>query len=112
MNDISGAFEICDHRYGASAEGFENHARAIVAKRRKHEHISGSEAVEGLRMAEPAAEENSVLNPKRLRKMLEAVSLWPITHHRKAGQAAAQKGSRRAQSQVTSLSGNQAANEN
>src|SRR6266576_1111074 len=112
MNDISGAAEVRDKWYSASGEGFENYARTIVAKRWKHEHISRSEVLEDFRMTEPAAEENSLFNPKRPRQLLEAVPLWPITHHRKAGQVAAQKGSRRAQSKITSLSGNQPTNEN
>src|SRR5438552_12002831 len=111
MNDISGATEVSDHTYGASAEGFENYARTIVAKRWKHEHISRSEVLEDFRMTEPAAEENGLLNPKRPRQLLEAVPLGAITDHGKAGQIAAQKGSRRAQSKITSLPGNQATNE-
>src|SRR5436309_8521724 len=106
MNDISGPAEVRDYRDGASAEGFENYACAIVAKRWKHEHISRSEVIEDLRMAERAAEENSLLNTKRPCQMLEAVSLWSIADHGKAGQIAAQNGSRRAQSKITSLSGN------
>src|SRR5687767_9558939 len=111
MNDISGAAEVCDHGHSTTGERFEYDACAIVAKRRKHEHISRSEALEGFRMTEPAAELNGVLNPKRLRQLLEAVPLWTITDHREAGQIAPQKGSRRAQSQITRLPGNQAADE-
>src|SRR6266446_3955247 len=112
MNDISGAAEVRDHRNGASAEGFENYACTIVAKRWKHEHISRSEVLEDFRVTEPAAEENSLLNPKRPRQLLEAVPLWTIADHGKSGQIAAQKRSRRAQSKITSLPGNQAANKN
>src|SRR5207302_8397855 len=112
MNDISGAAEVHDHRYGASAERFENYACTIVAKRWKHEHISRSEVLEDFRMTEPPAEENSLLDPKGSHKLLKAVPLRSVTDHRKAGQIAAQKGSRRAQSKITSLPGNQAADEN
>src|SRR5881227_4167557 len=100
MNDISGPAEVRDHRDGASAEGFENYACAIVANRWKHEHISRSEVLEDFRMAERAAEENSLLNTKRPRQLLEAVPLWTIADHGKAGQIAAQNGSRRAQSKI------------
>src|SRR4029453_13784272 len=111
MNDIPGATEVRDHRYSASAKGFEHYACPIAAKRWKHEHISRSELLEDLRMTEPAAEENSLLNPKRPRQLLEAVPVPAITNHGKAGQIAAQKWSRRAQSKITSFSGNQATNE-
>src|SRR5439155_6300127 len=67
---------------------------------------------EDFRMAEPATEQNSLLDPKRPGQLLEAAPLWAIADHGKAGQIASQKGSRRAQSKITSLSGNQAANEN
>src|SRR5206468_8649624 len=49
--------------------------------------------------------------PKRPRQLLEAVSLRAIADHGKAGQITAQKGSRRTQSKITSLPGNQATNE-
>src|SRR5437870_7393239 len=111
MNNISGPAEVRDHRDGASAEGFENYACTIVAKRWKHEHISRSEVLEDFRMTEPPAEENSLLDPKGSHKLLKAVPLRSVTDHRKAGQIAAQKGSRRAQSKITSLPGNQAADE-
>src|SRR5437016_3262943 len=112
MNDISGAAEVRDHRYGASAEGFENYASTIVAKRRKHEHISRSEVLEDFLMTQPAAEENGLLNPKRPCQLPEAVPLRAITDHGKAGQIASQKGRSCAESKITSLAGNQAANEN
>src|SRR5262249_55298413 len=111
MNDISGAAEVRDHGYTSGAEGFENYACTIIAKRWKHEQISRSEAFEDFRMAEPAAERNILLDPKRSCKLLEAVSLRTITDHGEAGQVTAQKGSCRAQSKITSFPGNQAANE-
>jgi hypothetical protein len=64
MNDISGAAEVRDDRHSASGEGFENYACTIVAKRWKNEHISRSKVFEDFRMAEPAAEENSLFNSK------------------------------------------------
>jgi hypothetical protein len=111
MNDISRAAEVRDHGYGASAKGFENYAGAIVAKRWKHEHISRSEVLEDFRMAEPAAKRHSLLDPKGFCEPLETVSLPAIADHGNAGQIAAQKGRRRAQSKITSLSGDQAADE-
>ena len=63
-------------------------------------------------MAEPAAERNSLLDSKGSRKLLEAAPLRAIADHGKAGQIASQKGSSRAQSKITSLPGNQAADEN
>src|SRR5262249_48193406 len=77
----------------------------------KHEQIGISEALEDFCMAEPAAERNSLLDPKGSCKLLEAVSLRAIADHGKAGQVAAQKRSRRAQTKITSFPGNQAANE-
>jgi hypothetical protein len=111
MNDISGAAEVRDHRYSASAEGFENYARTIVAKRWKHEHISRSEVLEDFLMTEPPTEGNSFLDPKGSCKLLEEISIRAIADHGEAGQIASQKGSRCAQSKITSLPGNQAANE-
>ena len=63
-------------------------------------------------MADPAAEGNSLLDPKGSRKLLETVPLRAIADHGEAGQIASQKGSRRAQSQIASLAGNQAPDEN
>src|SRR4029453_19492078 len=88
MNDISRAAEVRDHRYTSGAEGFENYACTIVAKRWKHEQISRSEALEDFLMAEPAAEGNSLLDPKGSCKLLEAVSLGAVADHRKPGQVA------------------------
>ena len=112
MNDIPGSAEVRDNRYGASGERFENYARTIVAKGWKHEHISRSEVLEDFRMAEPAAERNSLLDSKGSCQLLEAVPLRAIADHSKAGQITSQKGSSCAQSKITSLPGNQAANEN
>src|SRR4029453_7326757 len=106
MNDISGAAEVRDHRYGASAESFENYARTIVAKRWKHQYISRSEVFEDFRVAKPAAEENSLLDPKAPCKVPEAVPLRTIADHGKPGQITAQKRSRRPQSKITRLPGN------
>ena len=106
MNDISRPAEVRNNGYGTSGERFENYACTIVAKRWKHQRISSSKVLEDVRMTEPAAEEDSLLDTKRPRQLLEAVPLWTITDHRKAGQTAAQKGSRRAQSKITSLPGN------
>src|SRR5262245_34612722 len=106
MNNISGATEVCDYRYGASAESFENYACAIVAQRWKHEYISRSQAFENFRMAEPATEENSLLDTKAPCKVPEAVPLRTIADHGKPGQITAQKRSRRPQSKITRLPGN------
>src|SRR6266550_6296383 len=112
MNDISRPAEVRDNGYGASGERFENYACAVVANGWKQHHVSGSQAPEDFRMADPPAERNSLLDPKGSHELLKAVPLWAITDHRKAGQIAAQKGSRRAQSKITSLPGNQPTNEN
>jgi hypothetical protein len=111
MDDISGAAEVRDHGYGTGAESFENYARTIVAKRWKHQYVSRAKMFEDFRVAKPAAEENSLLDPKRPRKVPEAVPLWTIANHGKPGQIASQKGRSCAQSKITSLTGNQAANE-
>src|SRR5271163_4493284 len=104
MNDISGAAEIHDHRYNADREGLKDHASAEVADRRKHHHISRSQARQDLRMAKPTAEGNSLLDPKESHKLLEALPLRAIAYHGKAGQIVSQEGSSRAQSEVTCLS--------
>jgi hypothetical protein len=57
-------------------------------------------------MAEPAAKENSVLDPKGSRKLLEAVPLRAIADDGKARQITSQEGSRRAQGKITGLPGN------
>ena len=62
-------------------------------------------------MANPTTEGNSLLDPKGLRKLFKPVPLRAIAEHGKAGQIASQKGSSRAQSEITSLAGNQPANE-
>ena len=111
MNDISGSAEVDDHRYGAAGESFEDHARTVVAKGWKHEHISRSQAPEDFRMAEPAAEGNSLLDSKRSCELLETLPLRAVTDHGEAGQIVSQKGSSPAQSKIASLPGNQAANE-
>lgn len=88
MNDISGTAKVRDHGYSARAESFENYACTIVAKRWKQEHISRSQVPEDFPMAEPAAEDNSLLNPKRPGKLLEAAPLRAIADHGKPGQIA------------------------
>ena len=108
MNDISGPAEVRDHRYGATGESFENHACTVVANGWKHKHIRRSQAPEDFRMAEPAAEGNSLLDPKGFHKLLKAVPLRAIADHGKAGQIVSQKRSSRAQSEITGLPGNQA----
>src|SRR5258705_5661673 len=92
MNDISRPPEVRDHRNSAGSECFEHDACAVVAKRWKHEHISRSEALDGFRMREPAAELNGLLNPKRLRQLLEAGPRRATTHHRPTGDIAARSG--------------------
>jgi hypothetical protein len=88
MNDISGPAKVRDKGYGASGKRFENYACTIVANGWKHHHISRSQVPEDFRMAEPATEENGLLDPKGYRKILEAVPLWAIADHGKAGQIA------------------------
>jgi hypothetical protein len=112
MNDVSGAAEVRDNRYGTSAESFENYACTIVTKRWKYKDIGRSQVSEDFRMAEPAIEGSILLDTEGSRKLLEAVPLRAIADHCKAGQITSQKGSRRAQSKITSLPGNQPANEN
>src|SRR5260370_38748539 len=63
-------------------------------------------------MADPTTEGDALLNPKGLRKLFEAVSLRDITDNCEAGHVASQKRRGCAQREITSLSGNQAANEN
>ena len=63
-------------------------------------------------MAKPTTEGNSLLDPKGSRKLLKAVPLRAIADHGKAGQIVSQKGSSRAQREITSFAGNQASDEN
>ena len=62
-------------------------------------------------MANPATEGNSLLNPKRSRKLLKAVPLWTTAEHGKAGKIASQEGSSRAQREIASFAGDQPADE-
>jgi hypothetical protein len=96
INNVPRPAEVRDNGYGASGERFENYACTVVANRWKHEYISRSEVLEDFRMTEPAAKKNSLFDSKRSYKLLEAVSLWAIADHGKAGQITAQKWSRRA----------------
>src|SRR6266550_8974649 len=112
MNDISRPAEVRDNGYGASGERFENYACTVVANGWKQHHVSGSQASEDFRMADPPAERNSLLDPKGSHELLKAVPLRSVTDHGKAGQIASQKRGGRAQCEITSLPGNQAANEN
>jgi hypothetical protein len=112
VNNVSGPTEVRDHRYSTGGESFENYACTVVANGWKHQHISRSQVPQDFRVAEPATKENSLLDPKGSRKLLKAVPLRAIANNGKAGQIASQEGSRRAQSKITSLPRNQAANEN
>jgi hypothetical protein len=42
MNDISGAAEVRDDRYGANGESFKDHACTEVSNGWKHQYIRGS----------------------------------------------------------------------
>jgi hypothetical protein len=64
MNDIARPAEVGDYGDGASGESFENHAGTVVAEGWKHKDISRSHAREDFCMAEPAAEDNSIFDPK------------------------------------------------
>jgi len=112
MNYISGPAEVRDHRYDTSRESFKNYACTVVTKGWKQKDISRPQEPEDFRMAEPAGEGNTLLDTKGSCKFLEAAALRAITDHSKASQIASQKGSSCAQSKITSLQGNQAANEN
>src|ERR1700732_3918526 len=112
MDGITGPAEVHDHRYRAGRKSFGDHAWTVVAKGWKHKHVSRSEAAEDFRMADPPAERNSLLDPKGSCELLEAVPFRTVTDHGEAGQVASQKWSSRAQGEITSLPGNQAANEN
>ena len=104
--------KVDDHRYGSAGESFEDHPRTVVAQRWKHEHISRSQAAEDFRMADPAAERNSLLDSKRPHELLEPFPLRAVTDHGEPGHIASQKWSSPAQSKIASLPGNQAANKN
>jgi hypothetical protein len=103
MNDISRPAEVHNYRYGAACESFEDYSTAEVSYRWKHERISRSQVREDFRMAEPAAEDNSLLDPKRFHKLLEAIPLPAVADHGEARQAVPQKRSRRAQGKIASL---------
>src|SRR4029077_3977612 len=75
MNDISGAAEVRDHRYGANRESFKFQACTEGANRWKYQHVGRSQALEDLHMANPATERNSLFDLKGPRKLLESVPL-------------------------------------
>src|SRR5437016_6288493 len=110
MHYITGSDEVHNHRYGAARESFEHYTGAIVAKSRKQEHIGRSHPAKNLCLADPAAEGNSLLDSKRSCELLDPISFRPVTDHGEVSQIAPQKGSGPAQSKITSLPGNQAAN--
>src|SRR5205807_3936600 len=112
MNDISRPAEICDHWYGAGCESFEYDACVIVVKGWKHKHIRRSQPTEDLHVAYPSTERNILLNSTGSRKQLKAVSLASVTDDGEAGHIASQKRRGCAQCEITSLPGNQSANEN
>src|SRR5271157_1706072 len=58
-------------------------------------------------MAEPSAEGDSPLDSKGSRELLEAVSFRAFADHGEAGQIVSQKGSSRAQREITSFAGDQ-----
>jgi hypothetical protein len=111
MDDVPGPAEVHDDGHGAGREGFENYASTVVAKGRKHEHISQSHATEDLGMTKPATEGHSILDAKRSRELLEAFPFRTVTDHGKACQFPSQEGRCRTQSKITSLPRDQAADE-
>jgi hypothetical protein len=42
MNDISGAAEVRDDRYGAGRKSLKDYTSAEIANRWKHQHVRGS----------------------------------------------------------------------
>jgi hypothetical protein len=112
MDDITGAAEVGNYWYGAARKSFKDYPCAVVTNGWKHHHVSSSQALQDFPMAEPAAEKNSLFDPKRSREPLKVASLRSVTHHSKAGQIVPQEGSSPSQSKVAGLPGDQAANEN
>src|SRR3982074_874851 len=111
MNDISGPAEVHDHGYGAGRESFGNYAWTVVAKGWKHKHIRRSHAAEDFRMAYPTTEGDSLLDFKGFHQLLKVAPLRAVTNNGEAGHVASQKRGGCAQREITSLSGNQTANE-
>src|SRR6267142_2252208 len=111
MNDIAGPAEVRYHRYCACCESFKNHACAEVANGWEHHHISRSKAVEDFRVAKPTTEGNCILYFEGSSELLEAASLGAIPDDGKVSQIASQKRSSRAQRKITSLTGDQPADE-
>jgi hypothetical protein len=112
MNDISGSAEVNYHGYGTAGESLEDYSCPVVPKSREDHHVSGSHATEDLLVAHATTEGNTRLNFEGINQLLKAVSLPSITDDSEVGHIASQKWSRCAQCEITSLPGNQAANEN
>ncbi len=110
IDGIPGSAEVHDYRYCADRERLKDHTSAEVPNRWKYEHIGRSQTAEDFGMAQPAAESNSLFDSKGFRELFKRLSFRPVADHGKAGSIAPQKRSSRAQSKITSLSGNQAAN--
>jgi hypothetical protein len=112
MDDIAGPPKVYDYRYDARCQSFEYYAGAIIAKRRKDEHIGRSHPAEDLSVADPAAEGDCLLDSEGSCELFEVVPFRAVTDHGETGQTASQKGRSPAQSKITSLSWNEAADEN
>src|SRR6266849_10503167 len=80
IDGITGPAEVHDHRYRPGRKSFKDYACAVVANGWKQHHVSRSQAPEDFRMAEPAAERNSLLDPKGSHELLKAVPLRSVTN--------------------------------
>src|SRR6186997_3254031 len=111
IDDVSRSAKVDDHGYGTAGERFEDRTRAVVLQARKHEHISRTETAEHLRMTEPAAKRDRVLDTKRSCQLFQTFLFRTVTDHGEPGQTGSQKWSSSAQPKVARLQRNESANE-
>src|ERR1700744_1507106 len=94
---------VQDHRHCAARESFKHHAPTSLSNCWKYDHVGGSQSLENLRMAEPAAERNALFDLKRSHKFFKALPFRAIADDSKVCQIFSQKRGSRAQTDVTSF---------
>ena len=81
-DNVARPTEVCNDRYRAQAECFEDHRSAKLPQRRKHEHVCLLKLRQGIGTREPAGESNRIVNAQRFRELLKTLSLRAITDYR------------------------------
>ena len=112
LNNISRTAKISDNRYRTGGKSFKNHPCAVIANRRKHKDVCGSQLRQGLCVVEPTTKLDTLLDPEGCHQPFESILLRAVAYHGKSCQIFSQYWRRRAQREIAGLSRNQAANEN